>query len=300
MTALAEHQFEIVPGVDAMDGVVWGIGSEVSIDEDGFQPSGADWITQDVSNDRRGVLGFGRDVKGPQTWAWASHVNKADVKGALSALSALSAAWSPDLRAPGAQVAVRYRVGGRDRRIIGRPRRFVAPPTNLILNGYVAVDHDFQAVDAYTYDDLESSAQILYSSSASGGGFVLPSSWPLSGLPSNGNGSEQIQVGGDAPTYPVIRFVGPWTNPSIDTGDWRLSWTGSIGPTGWVEIDCRPWALTVLNQSGGSAVSGLPRTTFLEDCVFQPGTSPQISLGGIAPSGGAAAIVRWRNAWTSY
>lgn len=306
MTALSEFQFEILPSEDASDGFVFGIGAAVSVNGEGFDPGENEWLTQDSQNTRRGVKAFGRDVLGSKTWIWESHTDQEDVDSAIDTLEDFSAAWMPDLlvREPGAQTALRYRIRGRDRRVFGRPRRYAAPPTNLILTGLVNVTHDFSCVDSFTYDDIESSAEIPYASSAGGGGFVLPATWPLETVASQGNGSGQITVGGNARTYPIIRFNGPWTNPTLDTGDWVLRWTGEIPVGGWVEIDCRPWALTVLNQSGASVAGtpsggGLDRRTWLEDCWFAPKSQPQIALSGIAPGGGASATVRWRNAWTS-
>lgn len=301
MTDLADFQFEILPSIDALDGFVFGIGARVSLDDGGFDPGEADWLTQDSQNTRRGINGFGRDVLGSKTWVWDSHINEANVYDAVNTLDDFSAAWAPvDLaRTPGAMTAVRYSLAGRLRRVFGRPRRFAAPPTNQILNGYVPVTHDFQLVDSFTYDDSESSVTIPYGTSASGGGFTLPAAMPILTLPSDGTGEQQISVGGNAKAYPIVRFNGPWTNPSITTDAWSLSWVGAIPVGGYIEIDCRPWALTVLDQSGASKVSGLDRRTYLEDCWFAPKSQPQISLGGAAPGGGASATVRWRNTWTS-
>lgn len=299
MTTLAEHQFEILPSEDASNGFVFGIGAEVSVEM--FDPGENEWLTQDSRNSRRGVTGFGRDVLAGKTWLWNSHTDQEDEVGAAAILDQFSAAWTPELlaREPGKTTALRYRMAGRNRRVYGRPRRYAAPPTNLILGGYVPVTHDFTTVDSFTYDDVESSAEILYASSISGGGFILPAVMPIVTMPSQGNGSGQLTVGGTARAYPVIRFNGPWTNPVLVTDDWVLRWTGEIGVGQWVEIDTRPWKLTVLDQSGASAVGGLDRRTWLEDLWFAPQSAPQISLSGVAASGGASATVRWRNAWTS-
>ena len=85
----------------------------------------------------------------------------------------------------------------------------------------------------------------------------------------------------------------------MDTGNWVLAWTGSIPNGGWVEIDCRPWKQSVLDHNGASAVGGLSRRTWLEDVYFAPSTRPEISLSGIATSGAASALVKWRNTYTS-
>lgn len=300
MTVLKDYQFEILPDVDATDGFVFGIGADVSLNDGGFDPGEAEALVQDSQNTRRGVVGFGRDKVGAKTWVWESHTDMQDVEGAVSVLEDMSAAWQPyEAEQPGWVTAVRYRLAGRTRRVFGRPRRYAAPPTNLIMSGFVPVTHDFQCVDSYTYDDEESSALIPYSSSAEGGGFSFPAAFPITTEPSEGNGAQQISVGGNARAYPIVRFNGPWTNPTIDTGEWTLRWKGTVPTGGWVEIDTRPWKLTVLDQSGASVVGGLDRRTWLEDAWFAPGSKPMLILGGSASSGSATANVRWRNTWTS-
>lgn len=301
MTVLEEHQFEILPSAEAFDGFVFGIGAEVSVGSEGFDPGQNDWQTQDANNTRRGVVGFGRDVLGPKTWVWESHVNRDDVYEAVDTLERFSAAWAPQdiMENPGAQTALRYRLAGRDRRVFGRPRRYAAPPTNMILNGYTDVTHDFQCVDSYTYDDVETSVEILYSSAVEGGGFVFPATMPILTMPSDGNGAGAVTVGGNARAYPIIRFNGAWTNPVLVTDDWTLRWNGEVPSGGWVEVDLRPWALTVLDHSGASRVEGIERRTWMQDAWFAPQSQPQISLGGVAPGGSASATVRFRNTWTS-
>lgn len=299
MTILEEHQFEILPSESALNGFVFGIGSEVSVES--FDPGETNWVTQDSQNTRRGNVGFGRDILGGRTWTWESFIDRQDVKGALDTLDRFSAAWGAEelVRNPGAVTAIRYRVGGRYRRVFGRPRRLAAPPSNLILGGLVPVTHDFSLVDNYSYDDAPSSTLITYSSAVSGGGFVLPAVMPVSSLPSNGNGEDTLSVKGTSRAYPVIRFNGPWINPVMTTDHWTLRWTGTVPAGGWVEFDCRPWALTVKDQSGASRASGLDRRTWLEDIFFEPQTQPQVSLSGSSSGGSASALIRWRDTWTS-
>lgn len=301
MTTLDDHQFEILPSEFSTDGFVFGIGAEVSVDDGGFDPGSTDWLVQDSQNSRRGVVGFGRDVLGGMTWAWDAHTDRSTEEEAVDTLDLFSSMWRPEMIAlePGQLTRLRYRLAGRNRCVFGRPRRYSAPPTNLILGGMVPITLDFACVDSFTYDDLESSVEIPYASSLSGGGFILPATLPVSTLPSEGNGTAQISVGGRARVYPVIRLNGPWTDPVFDVGDWKISWTGSIPDGGYVEIDCRPWRLTVLDENGGSAVEGLAKQTWLEDCWFAPQSTPQVTLRGIATTGAATATVSWRNTWTS-
>lgn len=300
-TTLNDHQFEILPSLEANAGVVFGIGADVSMNEDGFDPGENEWLAQDSQNTRRGITSFGRDVLTGKTWGFQLHTDMDDVEGATQALEDLSAAWmNVDLaEQPGAQTSLRYKLAGRYRRVFGRPRRYSAPPTNLILSGMVPIDCDFATVDAYTYDDVMSSALIPYLSDAVGGGLVFPIVLPASSAPSEGTGQDQLTVTGNARTYPIIRFNGPWTNPTFTTDDWSVTWKGSIANGKWVEIDARPWKLTVLNSDGGSVPEGLGMKTYLEDLWFAPQSQPQVSLGGSSASGNASALVKWRNAWTS-
>ena len=301
MSVLKEHQFEILPSEDAADGFVFGIGAEVSLDEAGFDPGETTWQTQDGRNSRSGTDRFGRDVTEPRTWTWSSFVDREDVEGAVDTLERFSTAWAPHtlVEQTGANVALRYRLAGRTRRVIGRPRRFAAPPTNLILSGYVPVTHDFACVDSYTYDDEISNLQFGFVSVASGGGVRFPSAFPLVTTPSTVGGGGAVGVGGTAKAYPTIRFNGPWTNPVLTTPDWTLALKGSIPDGDWVEIDARPHVRTVLRSSGASAADYLDtRTVWLEDLWFAPGTLPQVSLGGSAPDG-ANLNVTWRNTWNS-
>lgn len=302
MSALAEHQFEILPNADAIDGFVFGIGAEVSVES--FDPGEKTWMSQDQDNSRRGIKAFGRDVQTAKTWNWQSHTDQEDVPSAISILEEFETAWTMEelVRSPGAVTAIRYRIGDRYRRVFGRPRRYAAPPSNMILNGYVPITHDFQLSDAYSYADAESSVEIPYSSSATGGGFTFPTTFPILTQASEGNGAGQLAIGGTSRAYPVIRFNGPWNNPSIITDDWTLSWKGSISAAGWVEIDCRPFglnALSVLNQDGAAVTEGLGRQTWLEDCWFAPGSKPFVTLAGSAAGGAASATVRWRDTFNS-
>lgn len=300
MTALQEHQFEILPTEDAVDGYVFGIGAEVHVDGEGFDPGSMEWLSQDQNNTRRGIRAFGRDLPGAKTWAWESHTDCEDVPSAVAAVEAFSGFWrAPDVaESPSEHTAIRYRIADRERRVFGRPRNFSAPPSNLILSGLVPITHDFVTVDSYTYDDLESAVVVPYSSSVEGGGWIFPNTFPLVTNPSDGNATGQLAVGGNAKTYPVIRFNGPWLNPVIDFGIWRIQWTGSIPAGGWVEIDARPWRLTALNQSGASVIEGIARRSDWSSWHFKPNTQPQIALSGVAMGGSASAVVRWRNAWT--
>ena len=300
MALLNEHQFEILPAEDAAEGFVFGIGAQISINSEGFDPASAEWMTQDVENSRRGNTNFGRDVLGSSIWVWAGHIDREDVPGAMETSNAFSAAWRPEalMRTPGAQTAIRYRIADRYRRIYGRPRRLDLPLTNRILGGYRDTTFDFKKVDAYTYDDSPTMVSIPFSvGGGSDGGFIFPVVMPYTTLPSSNSDEMQVSVGGAARTYPVVRFNGPWTNPSLETDNWKLELTGGISSGQWIEVDLRPWKQTILNQAGLSRADRLSsRRTWFEDMYLEPNTYPMLRLGGSSP-GGASCDITWRNAW---
>lgn len=300
MAILNEHQFEILPAEEAAEGFVFGIGAQISVEAEGFDPASASWITQDSQNSRRGNKNFGRDVLGNNIWTWSGFADRTDTVTAMQSIGALTSAWRPEeiARTPGAQVALRYRLADRVRRIYGRPRRLDAPPTNRILAGYVETTFDFEKVDAFTYDDSPEMVSIPFSvGGESSGGFVFPVVMPYTTLPSDTSDELQVRVNGNARTYPIVRFNGPWTNPSLSTDKWTLQMSGGIVEGDFLEVDLRPWKQTVMNQQGLSRAERLAgRRTYFEDMYFEAGTFPMLRLGG-SSDGGASCDVTWRAAY---
>lgn len=298
MTTLNEMQFELLPTMDSEDGVVFGIGADVSVDDGGFDPGEDSWITQDASNPRRGGTNFGIDLLDGPTWAWSLHVDTIDVPTAVDALATFKSAWrAAQIRSTsGAVIPLRYALGGRVRRVYGRPRRFAAPPSNRILGGYVPITVDFKCADSYTYDD-QGDGVLLGINSGSTGGLIFPTTFPTNVTPV-GIHTTYGTVGGDAPTYPVVRFNGPVLNPSLATDDWTLSLSTSLLAGQWIEVDLRPWAISALRNDGSSAADALGRRTYLSDMKLEPGQH-QFVLRGIDETNSATCAVTWANAWNS-
>lgn len=297
MLDLQDHQFEILPSEDDSNGVGFGLGLDVSLDQEGFKPGALSWATQDTKSPR-GSVAFGRDVLTGPVWGWDLFVDQDDEATALDALARIATAWRADAirETPGAVLPVRYRINGRDRRVYGRPRNFDAPPNNLILNGFIPITTDFQAVDAYTYDDSESSAEVNLGA-VTFGGFQFPVTFPAS---TQGVGSQNasITVLGDAATYPVIRFEGPISNPVLSTDDWTLKLNMNLAATDYVVVDTRPWALSAMLNGSQSVAGKLGRRQWLSDIRLKPGITA-IRFDGDSSSGGARATVSWRSAYNS-
>lgn len=292
-TELEEMQFEILPDETSEEGgMVFGIGAEVSVDAEGFQPGTGEWLTQDASNPINGATAFGRDVLGGPTWAWDLHVSRDDVEGALESLERLKGLWGGREEVsstPGAVQALRYRVGGRTRRVFGRPRRLQESPTNLILGGYIALGAEFQLVTSKTYGDqpqvFEVGAPV-----GEGSGMTFPVTFPIELDPPTPN-ETQLVVQGTAPASPIIELKGPMVNPSIITNDWRIDTQIALGPTQTMVIDTRPWHLSVMID--GAPVGGaLKRGQRLNGLTLKPGRH-SLALQSTGLVAGGSCRVRW-------
>lgn len=298
MTALDEMQFELLPGEDTSDqGYAFGIGLEESVDEDGFDPGGTDWTIQDSENTVRGITNFGEDTLLGPTWSWTCHTNRRDTAGALETLGQSTTAWRSRVVAePGAILPLRYRMGGRTRRVYGRPRKHTPSPNNRMLDGFIPIVKDFKCVDAFTYDDVPE-ALTLYPKLAPPPTMVFPLKFPLTAVRVETN-QETVWVGGDTITYPTLVIRGPVVNPWIETGDWRIDLQLSLGEDEFVRIDLRPWYLSIMLNDEVSVAGALPRRIWLEDLFLAPGDNT-FSFGGTGTVPGARCDVEFRRAWNS-
>lgn len=305
----ADHHFELLPEVDAASGATFGIGLDVSLDSDGFAPGSTDWAVQDGENMQNGSTAFGRDrLLGP-VWNWQLHVNREDESGALETLRAFRSAWHwlHGRDEPGKVTALRYQLNGERRRIYGRPRRFEAPPDNLILSGYVPVSVDFKCVDGFTYDDDVKTVSMTLGQALedpgldSGGGFVFPLILPTTTLPPTRR-QTQVVVGGDAPAYPVIRFTansGALANPAFVTDDWRLDLAYTIPEGQYVEVDTRPWRMTALLNGSTSVAGNLGPRQRMSKIRLAPNRRFEGRFVGFS-GGSATCSVSWSDTHNSY
>lgn len=298
MVDLEEMQFEILTSEDNDTGVPFGIGHAISVDDAGFDPGEMSWLTQDSENPHTGARLFGRDTTAAAVWSWALHVNQTDTETALEALRALRRAWKGRQVAsrPGEVLPLRYRIGGRTRRVYGRPRRFAAPPDNRIVSGYVPITAQFDCVDDLHYDDVEQSAALNFEFDTDGG-FILPAVLPIQTIPQS---EREIAVfnGGDEPTNPVIRFNGPVNNPSLTGPGWTVKVDVDLVEGEYVEVDTRPWKLTAI-RNGSAGVGGrLGKRQYLPDVVLHPGVNT-LRYAGSSTTSSSICTVHWRSAHSS-
>jgi hypothetical protein len=291
VTVLQDHEFELLATEAEADGIPFGLRRAISCNADGFDPGVAEWITQDTENPLTGTTHMGRDVLKGSTWTWQLFANRSDPETAVQALADLGRVWlnRKKAREPDAVSVMRYKLAGRTRRVYGRPRRWGATMTNQILSGMVPITCDFQRVDPLFYDDSPE-IDTLDMISLSEGGITFPVVFPAASVPSGTNEGE-IWVGGDEPTWPIIRFTGPIINPELITPAWTLKLNTTILDGGWIEIDTRPWVMTVKNQAGYS-VSGVldPKVRFSK-MELEPGHY-SLAMRGDSSSNTATCIIK--------
>lgn len=281
-TLLDDHQFELLQTEVADTGVPFGIGRAIHCAADGFDPGVAEWLTQDVDNPATGTTMMGRDVRKGSNFTWTLFVNSDSEEDALTSLNTLATAWTgPGVSTVADEVAViRYRVGGRTRRVYGRPRRWANTMDNRILSGMVPIVCDFQRVDPLFYDDVPEVAT-LDLVAESEGGIVYPVTYPTTSLPS-GNNEGEVHIPGTRPSWPIIRITGEAIDPEIYTPTWTLKLNATIAEGDWVEIDTRPWRRSIINQDGFSVAGYVNPRVRMRNLFVLPGNQ---SFGFRALSG---------------
>lgn len=294
-TELKDHQFEILrDGENA--GVPFGIGLPVSCNADGFDTGSADWLVQDQDDPFSGTTRMGRDVRKGSTWTWALHVNRYSEEDALDSLADLAEVWQPDDLDTGDTYVIRYKVGGRVRRVFGRPRRFAGPPNNAILSGMIPVTADFKLVDPNYYaDSMES--MTVGTTYTSQGGFIFPVTFPVMTLP-GGFTAGSAYVSGRRKTWPIVRVNGPVVNPEVQANNWTLRMNVTIGEGHYVEVDTRPWKRTVTMDGTTFIPGAISPQTRLRDLFLEPGQQ-SFGMRGVSGTGTASATISWYPAYAS-
>lgn len=296
MATLEDHQFELL-------GYAFGMDKPIFIDENGFDPGDSDILNQDTVNPLNGATLMGQDAVGAPEWVFTMHVDREDEPSALEELGLLRKAWANNgkgWRDPRDYAALRYGLGGRTRRVYGRPRRFTVKPDNRILSGYLPPVASFKLASPLHFDDNEQSVTMAMAPAETGGA-VFPATFPLTFerepdfVPAS-----LMEVGGDGYTFPVVTFTGPVTNPSVQIGNVTIALVGTIGgPVGTtqstVTIDTRPWVQTV-TRTGNASGASVARNTRMNQCAIAPGTY-SAAFRGVDTSGNSRCQVRWRNAW---
>lgn len=280
-----------------LGGYLIGRGQPVFVTD--FQVGSSGTRHQDEDNPYGNNRWFGRDQKTARVWSFEFSVAQASgtapAAGVLAALEDLAAAWegTGDPETPGDYTYLRYMVGGRVRRVYGRPRNFDWDPSKNLEDGNVVATAQFALLDTLHYSDTLEQVEVMLRQPPTGS-VTLPAVWPLiSVVQSTRQGV--YTVASKAAAYPEdLTIYGPVNNPVVDVQDWQVKLNGSIPYDGWVRISPRDG--TIINQDDAPVPGMLSRTSYLPDMVLKPGPGG-ITFAGIDPTATARAVLRWRPAY---
>lgn len=250
----------------------------------------------DAPRARTDGVSFGTDLFGGRTVTFDLGIARRTEAEALDSLERLRLAWRADSirKTPGATATLTFRRAGRERMVIGRPRRF-AENVEHVEEGLVQILADFAAGDDVFYGTTEHVVSVSIAPST-GGGLIAPLAAPLA-TTQDSDRSTGMTVGGSLSAWPIIEIDGPITNPVVEVlGVFRMEFRRTVAEGDTFVVDTAPWARTVL-LNGSPTTSGLTRaSTRLSRAAMPPGDY-EVALSGNSPTGTASARVRWREAY---
>lgn len=263
-----------------------------------FDQGTTEYRTNDTERSQGDGLIAGRDFLGGRTWGFSVSTNMRNLPDASTLESRLAAAWhNPKHRSKSlALVPLSYELGGRWRRVYGRPSRYAGIRGDIqAVQGHGRIECDFRIHDPRYFDDWETVLRLPIVP-ASTGGLMAPLVAPLSTVRSSTPRAGLVVNTGTAATPLKVVFRGPVTNPYVRAAaGWEVALNGSLAVGQSVTVDA--FNGTVLR--GSASVAGmLTRKTRLSTAVLPVGNS-DLTFGGVDPTGTALVELRWRNAYYS-
>ncbi|MGO2069671.1 hypothetical protein [Glutamicibacter arilaitensis] len=263
-----------------------------------FDQGTTEYRTNDTERSQGDGLIAGRDFLGGRTWGFSVSTNMRNLPDASTLESRLAAAWhNPKHRSKSlALVPLSYEMGGRWRRVYGRPSRYAGIRGDIqAVQGHGRIECDFRIHDPRYFDDFETVLPLPIVP-ASTGGLMAPLVGPLSTVRSSAPRAGYVDNKGTAETPLKVVFKGPVTDPYVRAAaGWEIALKGSLPAGQSITVDA--FAGTVLR--GSTPVSGmLTRKTRLSSAVLAIGIS-DLTFGGVDPTGTALVELRWRNAYYS-
>lgn len=315
MIDLAEGQIELLESsAEDADGLLMGAPAPVTVRA--FDPGSVDIRDADAERQLADGVAFGRDFRGGRllsleltALSWTPALATAGYgasPGAEPAVEALNwadrveSAWAADrIRlVPGAVQVLRWKAGGRVRRVYGRSRK-CSPVVGSYRQGVIPLTADFRAEDDLIYaDDRKvTSVQVAPASNAWA---TWPLEWPVLWRNAPAGPEGTVIVGGTRATWPSFTIRGPIVNPTVvfgGYGELRLNTTLLYDQT--VYIDTRPWNRGIRRENGANLAGALDtRATPLSLLRIPPG-SYSVALKGTDPTGTAQLVVEHRDAFSS-
>lgn len=261
-----------------------------------FDQGTTEYRTNDTERSQGDGMIAGRDFLGGRTWGFSVSTNMRNLPDASALESRLAAAWhNPKHRNKSlALVPLSYELGGRWRRVYGRPSRYAGIRGDIqAVQGHGRIECDFRIHDPRYFDDVETVLPLPIVP-ASTGGLMAPLVAPLSTVRSSAPRAGFVDNTGTAPTPLKVIFKGPVVDPyNRSAAGWEIALNATILPGQTVTVDA--FAGSVL-RGNAPAAGLLTRKTRLSSAVLPTGIS-DLTFGGVDPTGTASVELRWRNAY---
>lgn len=252
---------------------------------------------QDNENPYASERIFGIDYRKPPVWKVEFSVGEADGaqpdSGVLDALDSLAAAWSVDFEDPEVVIPLRYMIGGRVRRVWGRPRNFRFEASMNIADGNIIAGADFALKDTLFYDDAQQLMELRLRSPSTGYA-TLPGVWPVTSYTTSDRQGLLTSTGTAKVLLEEITFHGPVIDPKLElAGGWTLGLDRTIAYDGWITVN--PRLGTIRDQSGASLPGIISRTVYLPDLKIAPGPN-SFTYSGKDETSFSKVVIKWREA----
>lgn len=265
----------------------------------GFDPSEAELRTADNPLPFGDGVLVGRDYFGAGSWTFELATNTKNETSALAAAGALVSAWrDPSVRLnPNVTVPLAYEVGGRWRRVFGRPGAITDPVMDVrARQGAALLVATFRVTDPVFYDDALTVVRLTIVPESSGG-IIAPIIAPISTLANSGRRAGLVDNTGDVASPLTVTFHGPARNPKVvAAAGWEVGIVGTLAYDQSVTVDAR--AGTVTRNDGASMAGALTRATQLTKATIPPGSS-ELTFTAIDATGTAKVDLSWHNAHSS-
>jgi hypothetical protein len=295
---LSAGQYSIsIEGLAGAGSFVYGAGAN-GIQVNNTQTDTGTLVVQDQSVVGSDGLLFGIDTQpGMVVTQTGQAYLAAQPAAAMDAYSALSGAWNAQaVRFANGKVQIlraKYPGSSVTRRCYGRGRK-IMPTYGMAYAGLIPFTAQFQAADNLWYEDAESTL-VLTQVPSFAGGLTPPMTPPYQLSAQTSLQSNTLVNTGSQPTWPVLTFRGPTTNPGITFVSTPVSigYQGSLKTSDTLVIDTRPWVRTALLN--GVSVAGNLTGAPMIGLQIQPG-STLVHLAGQDFTGSSQVTISWHNA----
>lgn len=265
----------------------------------GFDPSAPELRTNDTPKPFGDGVLAGRDYFGEGSWTFELATNEQDEVGALAAAGALASAWrDKKVRLdPGATVPLSYEVGGRWRRVYGRPGQITDPVSNVhAMLGVGRIVASFRVMDPNFYDDARTMVRLNIVPESSGG-IIAPLVTPISTRMNSGRRAGLVENLGDVASPLTVTFRGPARDPKVKAAaGWEVGIVGTLAYDQTVTVDAR--AGTARRNDGARMAGSLTRATQLSKAFIPPGKS-ELTFTAIDNTGTASVDLSWHHSFSS-